>query len=59
MTRTLFLLAAGLTATASLASIAAMPVEAQQPRTITQTADGKPIMLGTMVVSATPLPETR
>lgn len=56
MIRTLTLLAALATLTASLASVAARSADAPQPRVVSQTKDGKPIILGTMVVTAKALP---
>jgi hypothetical protein len=57
MTRYLIVLAAAATATVSMMSADAQPTRAQ-PRVVTQTQDGKPIVLGTMVVTATALPDT-
>jgi len=55
MTRTWVLLAALATAAVSLTSAVALPAEAQAPRVVSHTAEGAPISLGTMAVTATAL----
>lgn len=56
MMRMVILVSAAGTAIGSIATMTASPPARQSPRIVTQTADGKPIMLGTMRVTATALP---
>lgn len=56
MTRFLLALFAAATATIALFAATTLPVRAEAPRVISQTADGKPIVLGTVTVTATALP---
>lgn len=59
MTRFLLMLAAAATATASLFTATVLPAETQRhaPREISRTADGRPILLASMTVTATALPK--
>lgn len=59
MTRYLIVLAAAATAAGALISVDARTTEEAAPVTISRTDDGKPIILGRMVVTATPLPEEK
>jgi hypothetical protein len=57
MTRFLLTLAAAATATITLFTAATLPAQARAPREISQTRDGKPILLASVTVTATALPE--
>lgn len=61
MTRFLIALVAAATATTALFSATALSAEApahrHAPRVISQTEDGKPILLASVTVTATALPE--
>ncbi|MFT3965550.1 MAG: hypothetical protein QM690_06680 [Sphingobium sp.] len=58
MTRYLIVLAAAAAATGSLMSVSARTVENPEPAIISKTADGKPLLLGRMVVTAAPLADS-
>ncbi|HEX7874093.1 MAG TPA: hypothetical protein VF475_14355 [Sphingobium sp.] len=59
MTRYLIVLAAAATAAGALISVDARTTEDAAPQMISKTDDGKPIILGRMVVTATALPEEK